>query len=227
MKTKLIITTLALLAIPAIAAAAPPRPGAYVSGFLGANIARDSDITAYDFNGTQQIDDRVEFDPGLYLGGTGGYDFGMIRVEGEISYKHAEMKTITDNFVVPPDHFSSVDGSLGVLAFMANAYFDLHNDSPVTPYWGGGIGFANLHLSDTRATGVSGRLYNEDDATAFAYQAGLGLEIALNQRVSLDVGYRYFGTSKETFDRDNQPGDLTAETKFESHNVLVGARVKF
>lgn len=226
MNKKLLTATLALLAVPAIAAAAPMRSGAYVSGFLGANIAKDSDVTAYDFTGTQQIDDRVEFDPGIYIGGTGGYDFGMIRLEGEISYKHAEMKAITDNFP-PPTHYRDVDGSLGVLAFMANAYFDLHNDSPVTPYWGGGIGFANLHLSDTYVNGGGGRFYREDDATAFAYQAGLGLEIALNQRVSLDVGYRYFGTSKEKFDRENQLNSSTAETKFESHNVLVGARIKF
>jgi opacity protein-like surface antigen len=42
--------------------------------------------------------------------------------------------------------------------------------------------------------------------------------------LSLDVGYRYFGTSKARFDSDL---NFTDELKFESHNGAVGLRVKF
>jgi opacity protein-like surface antigen len=219
-----VVAVFAAILIPAVCLAAPARPGAYVSGFLGTTFPQDTDVTTDDFISTP-VEDRVEFDPGIYLGGTGGYDFGMIRVEGELSYKHSEIKRI--NQVAPVrDTFRNIDGNIGVLAMMFNAFFDLHNQSPVTPYWGGGVGFATILLSDTSGTGSGGRqpLYFEDDDTVFAYQAGLGLEIALNPRLSLDLGYRYFGTSKALF--DNDPFQTTS-LKLESHNGLVGVRVKF
>ena len=226
----IIITALVTLALPAICSAVPPNPGAYVSGFLGVTVPRDTDVTTEQFiPGTtfNTFNDRVEFDPSINIGGTGGFDFGFVRLEGELSYKHGEMTSITDRDTGV--RFRNVDGSLGVLAMMFNGFFDLHNDTPITPYFGGGIGFAALHLSDTFGTDTSGTggqslLYYEDDDTVFAYQAGAGLEIALNRMLSLDVGYRYFGTSNAHFDSDPFQ---TTEMKFESHNAAVGLRVKF
>ncbi|AJE02672.1 outer membrane protein [Geobacter pickeringii] len=217
------IAAIALCAIPAVSGAAPPRPGAYVSGFLGVSAPLDTDVTSINNTSGSVFNDRVEFDPSINVGGTGGYDFGLIRLEGEISYKHAEIKSITDDTGF---RFRGVDGNLGALAVMGNAFFDLHNATPVTPYWGGGIGFAVLHLSDTYGNDAVGRLllYPSDDATVFAYQAGGGLEIAINRQFSLDLGYRYFGTAKATFDSDPL---TTTKLKYESHNGMVGFRVKF
>lgn len=218
----IVIAALLTLALPAVCPAAPARPGAYVSGFLGVNVPRDADVTGTDFLIGANIDERVAFDPGINVGGTGGYDFGIIRLEGELSYKHAEMKSITER--ASGTRFSNVDGNLGVLAMMFNGFFDLHNSTPVTPYWGGGIGFAAMHLSDTFVSGDPIPFYQEDDDTVFAYQAGAGLEIALNRQFSLDLGYRYFGTASATFGLDK---DITTDLKYESHNASVGFRVKF
>ena len=113
---------------------------------------------------------------------------------------------------------------------MFNPFFDFHNNSPVTPYIGGGIGFAALHIDDTFGTDTRGGfserlfLYAEDDDTVFAYQAGAGIEIALSRTLSLDFGYRYFGTSTADFDSDFA---IETEMKFESHNAMAGMRVKF
>jgi opacity protein-like surface antigen len=170
----------------------------------------------------------VEFDPSINIGGTGGFDFGVVRLEGELSYKHGEISAVNDQ--TNNVQYRATDGSLGALAMMVNAFIDLHNYSPITPYLGGGVGFAALHLSDTFGTNVSTtpltrtQLYNEDNDTVFAYQAGAGLEIALNRRLSLDVGYRYFATSRARFEKNPF---LTTELKFESHNGAVGFRVKF
>ncbi len=219
----ILISSALLLAIPTICAAAP-RTGPYASGFIGVSIPGDSDVTTEYFNNTSTDNDQVEFDPGINIGGTGGFDFGYFRVEGEISHKYSEIESITDqnaNF-----RFRNSDGNLGVTAFMANAFFDLHNETRVTPYLGGGIGFASLQLSDTRANDSSGRLllYEEDDDAVFAYQVGAGVEIAINRRFSLDLGYRYFGTETATFDNDF---DRSSSMKFESHNLAVGFRVMF
>lgn len=223
----MIITSALLLAMPTICSAAP-HAGPYVSGFIGVSVPRDRNVTTDDFINSTTYHDQIEFDPGINIGGTGGYDFGFLRLEGEISYKNSEINSITDqrdNY-----RFRNPDGNLGVAAFMANAFFDLHNESRVTPYLGGGIGFASLRLSDTHGTDTRGgtfsrpRLYDEGDDTVFAYQAGAGVEIALNRRFSLDVGYRYFGTDTATFNKDSL---WVNSLKFESHNAAVGFRVTF
>ena len=213
-KYMLIAVAAFLLGVPAIGSATPAEPGAYVTGFLGVSIPRDSDVTSLDF------EDQVEFDPGVYLGGSGGYDFGLVRLEGELSYRYSEIDTVTEQGVAAP--YRNIDGNLGAFATMFNGFLDLHNASPVTPYLGGGIGFATLHLSDTYRRDSSGILYGSGDDTVFAYQGGAGIDIAFNNRLSMDLGYRYFATDDAEFDND-----IFSSMKFKSHNASVGIRVKF
>ena len=228
MKKVIVLTAfVTLLSLPAICLAIPPYPGPYVSGFFGVSFPTNTDVTSTTFGpGATTFNDRVEFDPSINIGGTGGFDFGFLRMEGELSYKNGEMSKITEQN--SGTRIANVDGRLGALAMMFNAFLDLHNNTRVTPYIGGGVGFATLHLSDTygteTTTGQRSRLYRSDDDTVFAYQAGAGLEIALTKRFSLDLGYRYFGTTKATF---NNHSSTTTELKFESHNASVGLRIRF
>jgi len=228
MKNRFIVfAVLIILAIPTICSAIPPRPGQYVSGFLGLTVLKDTDATSFQFGpGATTFNDRIEFDPGINIGGTFGFDFGFLRLEGELSYKNGEMSTITEQ--ISQTRFTNVDGRLGALAMMLNAFLDLHNETMVTPYFGGGVGFASLHLSDTfgtdTTTGIRTELYRSDNDTVFAYQAGAGMEIALTRRLTLDLGYRYFVTEKANF---NKNSSLTTDMKFESQNVSVGLRMKF
>ena len=216
-----------MLLLPAISLAASTRPGGYVSGFIGATIPSQADVNTTKFGVLGSFTEEVEFDPGINIGGTLGYDFGFLRMEGEMSYKYAEINTITDT--ADGFQYGNPDGNIGVFAMMANAFIDLHNPSPITPYLGGGVGFANLNLSETFGTDLTIigperiLLYPEDNDTVFAYQAGAGVGIALNRITSLDIGYRYFGTAKARF----QDLDLTTQLKYESHNATVGVRVKF
>jgi opacity protein-like surface antigen len=226
-KSVIVFFALAILAMPSICSAMPPRPGPYVSGFLGASFPLEMDVTSTQYGyGTKTYNDRLEFDPSIYVGGSGGFDFGFLRIEGELSYKNWEMSSLTEQ--TGQTRFANVDGSVGAFAMMCNAFFDLRNASPVTPYIGGGVGVATLYLSDTYATetstGYRTRVYESNDATVFAYQAGAGIEIALTKMLSLDIGYRYFGTAKAKFDNHTA---TTTELKFESHNASVGLRVKF
>lgn len=217
-----------LLLIPSLSMAAPLRQGAYVSVFIGGGVPSGTNVSSFDFVTGESFFDRVEFDPGIYVGATGGYDFGMLRLEGELSYKNSEIKSITDK--TDGFRFRNVDGDIGALAFMANGFMDFHNTSMVTPYVGGGIGFASLHLSDTTVTDTRGGTirdiisYGSADATVFAWQAGAGIEIALNRQVSLDIGYRYFGTEKADFESDI---NIDTSMKYESHNGTVGVRFRF
>ena len=215
---------LVALASPTICWATPPRPGPYVSGFAGAAFPYNVDVNA----NTSDLNDRIEFDPSVYIGGTGGYDFGYLRVEGELSYKNAEIRAVVDRNT--GIRYSDMDGRIGALAMMANVFVDLHNPGPITPYLGGGVGFAALNQSDVFGTDFSTRpgtrveLYRSDNDAVFAYQVGAGLEIALNYRLSLDLSYRYFRTSIATFNSD---GPDESRMRFESHNAAAGIRVKF
>ncbi|WP_026843284.1 outer membrane protein [Citrifermentans bremense] len=201
------VLLMAALAMPNLSSAAPMRPGPYFSGFIGVTVPSETHAGG-DFN------DTVNFDPGLNIGGTAGMDFGTVRLEGEVSYKEGNVDTIYFNNSPPPNRFTNTDVSLNATAFMANMFIDLHNNGPITPYLGGGIGFAILSLDDK-----FGDFYIPDEEVVLAYQAGGGLEVALNRQMSLDLGYRYFRTDEANF----------ADTKmrFESHNATVGLRIKF
>jgi opacity protein-like surface antigen len=224
-KSRMIVAMLLVFTMSAVCHAAPIKPSPYVSGFLGATVINDTGVTTNDLVNNQTFNDRVTFDPGIFVSGSGGYDFGFIRLEGELSYRGSEISSITNQS--NGSRFLGVKGNLGALAMMFNTYLDLHNDSPVTPYVGGGIGFADLRLSDTFGTVPGGQrflLYGDDDATVFAYQIGAGLGFAINRQFTLDVGYRYFGTENATFS-NNAAGIV--DLKFESHSAVVGLRMKF
>lgn len=217
------LTTIIIFSIPSLSAAADSRPGPYFSAFLGTSFARDTTVDSFDVINGNSFSDQVTYDPGIYLGGTGGYDFGFLRLEGELSYRNANIDTITS---ANGERFRNVDGDLGVFAGMFNVFFDMHNPSRVTPYLGGGIGFAALHLSDTNGFGNTqgfAHLYDDSSDTVFAAQVGAGLDVAINSRYSLDIGYRYFIT-----DKGNLEGDfISSDLKFESHNAMVGFKFKF
>ncbi len=228
MKRSLFVSVvLAVILIPALCSAAPPKPGPYVAGFIGVSIPQDSDVNGFDFFANTPFNDRVEFDPGINSGGAIGYDFGYVRLEGELAYKYSNIKNINEKLPEPVS-FVDVDGNLGVFSGMVNLFIDLHNNTPITPYFGGGVGFAALTLSDTYGinpqTGFGPVVYAGDNDTVFAYQAGAGIGIALNRITTLDLGYRFFGTSTARFGSDLP---ITTEMKFESHNAIVGVRVKF
>jgi opacity protein-like surface antigen len=108
---------------------------------------------------------------------------------------------------------------------MFNVFFDMRNSSPVTPYVGGGIGFATLHLSETTGYDNAGKLilYDDSSDTVFASQVGAGVDLAINSRYSVDIGYRYFITDKAKLSGDFIASDL----RYESHNAMVGFKFKF
>jgi opacity protein-like surface antigen len=214
-------------ALPAVCLATPPRPGPYMSVFLGASIPQDSSVTISQFNPVAVREASVQYDPGVNVGGTAGYDFGYVRLEGEMSYKQGEITSITDETFGA--RYVNTTGHVGAFAMLMNGFFDFHNESPITPYVGGGMGFATVNLSNTKGVEASTGALNfhilqDDEENAFAYQVGGGIEAALNRHLSLDLGYRYFGTSRVSFHKE---WPNSTDLKLDSHNVAVGLRIKF
>ncbi|GFE58845.1 outer membrane protein [Geobacter sp. AOG1] len=188
---------------------------AYVGGSVGAFIPQDSHVTFND--GTQE---QESFNTGYVITGFGGYAFDSgLRVEGELAYREAEFDKGTDTF----GNRVNLHGSLWAFSGMANLFYDIRTTTNVTPYLGGGIGFATVGHDSDWGYGYNqyyGYYYRDsEDKTVFAYQAGGGLNIDLNRVMALDVGYRYFATENVHFD--------FREMDLASHNVTVGVKFKF
>lgn len=214
----MIIVGVFLLAMSSVTMAADGR--AYVGGSAGVFIPQNSTVT--DIYGASA---DVSYDAGFLLTGFGGYEFGNgLRVEGELSYRSADV----DNYsywgrnAYPGTTYwarnAYLDNYIGAFSMMGNVYYDIRNQSNVTPYLGGGIGFSVVNFESGVWDNNYSYSYSEDD-TVFAYQLGAGVCIDLNKKVALDIGYRYFGTEDIQLP--------TTKVEFSSHNVIVGAKYRF
>jgi opacity protein-like surface antigen len=133
----------------------------------------------------------------------------MLRLGGELSYRNSEVDRI-DLEGIGSVHGS--DGNVGALAMLFNVFIDLEMGGPVTPYLGGGIGFANLSIDDVP-------YYDDDDDTVFAYQVGAGLAFNVQRNLVIDLGYRYFGTDEADFEYSSMD--------YQSHSAMIGFRYTY
>ncbi len=188
----------------------------YVSGKLGAAFVSDADYTEQGVT----LDMKFEVDTGYTVSGAIGNKFKSGRIEGEVAYQSSEI----DQFTASAGGASvSIDtsGDVSVLSFLVNGYYDFILDSKVSPYIGGGIGFAQISTNDITLTalGQSVSLPDQDD-TVFAWQIGAGIGYALNDKLALDLGYRFFTSSDAEFDGGSK-------IEFASHNFTAGLRYSF
>ena len=203
---KLILLVSALLLTVSTGAFAAGRP--YLGGSAGLFFPSDSTITD-DFGASAE----VSFDTGLLISGFGGLAFDNgFRLEGELSYRAADLDELRE----PGFPDTRVNSEISATSMMASAYYDMKTLTTVTPYVGGGIGLSNVNLE--RGT-FDGGGWRSDDETVFAFQVGAGVGIAVNPRVAIDLGYRYFATEDVRFDQ--------FDAELESHNVAVGMRYMF
>lgn len=121
---------------------------------------------------------------------TDGGWIGGIAVGGKTQYARAEIEASYRN----SDIDSPAGGDVSSTALMANAYYDLENDTRFTPYIGAGIGVA--HVDFDTAGG--------DEGTEFAYQGIVGVNYAIDPKWHVGAEYRYFATTEvENSDYDN------------------------
>ena len=179
--------------------------GPYIGGHLGLNILDDPPIV------TLGIELSTSYSAGIGLGLVVGYDFGNVRVDGEIAYRYNE---IDDILGIP------VDGHESALSYMVNGYFDFPTNGPWKPYIGGGIGFATVFIDHE----IFGFPLADDDDSVLAYQFSGGIGYEINPRTTVTFGYRYFATDDpEMVDA----GGIPFTTEYQSHEFNVGARILF
>lgn len=190
--------------------------GPYISANVGVSWLDDAELTGSDLGINLESD--MEFDTGFLLGAALGYDFGQLRIEGEMGYRFHdidEWKDVTVNGTNFGDF--NGDGDVATLSLLVNGYVDFAPPNyPVTPYIGGGIGFANIDMNDLE---LEDDFIGDEDDTVFAYQLAAGVAFAVNPYMTLDLGYRYFATSDPEFDE--------IEAEYDSHNISLAVRFSF
>lgn len=147
----------------------------------------------------EKIDDfKLDMKTGYTVGGALGYrssPCSPMRVEAEVAYRCNGLDTGKYDFS-QFDSSASVSASVDTLTCMANGYYDIKTGCRLTPYIGGGIGYArrsikaNASVEGETPLSVTARLHRDD----FAYQGIAGVSYALCADVDVGVEYRYFNT---------------------------------
>jgi len=218
---KSLITAVALAALAAAAGQAsaadyaPPAGPSYmpyISVFAGASFPNDINTTRTGVDYSQHSDTSYVF------GGAVGIDWNsMIRTEIELSHSQWNGNSFTNTGLAVAGNANTSSTYL-----LGNVWLDWKNDSAFTPYVGGGLGVAFVNFDQTVAGGPG---YVGSD-TVLAYQLGAGINFAVSDQMSLDVGYRYKATSNFGIQAGDAGGDYQ-NGHLGSHNVQVGLTYKF
>lgn len=176
-----------------------------------------------------------------------GYDFNRrfrfpVRVELDYTIlANSTDKTIrnntynyTTNGVPTPESLDiELKTSIRLQTLMLNAWIDIPTGTKFTPYFGGGIGTAFIR-HESAATEEPGSanpevIKNSKNFTNFAWTAGAGVAYAVNERWTVDLGYRYVdaGSHKMHYKGDEGSGMYTSLGKIRSHNIMLGIRRTF
>ncbi|MEQ1707830.1 MAG: outer membrane beta-barrel protein, partial [Terricaulis sp.] len=139
-----------------------------------------------------------------------GYAFqNGFRLEGEVSHRFNQIEP--SGFVL--------DGDAHAWAGMANLFYDFNRGGGAEPYIGIGAGMARLSGNAT-----DGIFTVAGDDTVVAYQAMIGIALAVSEQLDLDVGYRYFQADGVELDE----GTLSpVEADYQNQAVTIGLRYQF
>lgn len=223
MKKIMFVSLFALLLVFSSSAYSAEK-GWYMSGSFGVSLNDDADggaSIALPAGTTYSI--SMEYDPGYFVKFAPGYNFGTIRLEGELSYRTDDMDQLNETLITGEGTTrvsSQLSGSdTTTELFLINAYYDFLEGKTVQPYITGGIGVARtkMHI-----------LALHDQDSLFAYQVGAGLSYNVIENVVVDFGYRYFSTKDIEFDiTDLSEAGIPVKVSNSGHLFQIGARYNF
>lgn len=239
------MTALAAAAIPAVAQAQDVDGGLYVTGRAG--IALPSD---FDLNGVQAPEAPspgaagAPANVGTQLGneftfaGAIGYKIpvrflGLFEPSIELEYSYANPDVSGGSFNGGNQTFL---GDVEVQSFTVNYQSDLilKDGQRLTPFWGGGIGIAdvdsNIQYFPGTATAPTFGVFGSD--TAFTYQSNAGLRFDLTDTIAIDARARYQRVNGIDLERrfvanGNDAFNANVSGSYETVNFLAGLRYSF
>lgn len=248
-------TTALAFATPAMAQEADST-GLYGAIHAGLNMPSKQPVTITDVfevadddpEAADQVGVEVDMKNAIEIGGTLGYDFGMIRADVDVSYSRAKTKSLTlktvagkkapadaleegfggtlntDFYEIPEEanvkgNTVSIDGLLKLRRFSVMG--NVWIDIPV----GSGI---EPYVGG--GAGLQGLSLSGEGKTTFAWQFGAGVAVPVNRTVSLSADYRYRQQKGFTLRGGQEAGDEGNDLiigKIKSSSIFVSLRVKF
>ena len=205
------------------------REGTYLTLFAGPSLSHsgvDKAIVGQDRR-------EVAFVHGNDYGGFGGIAYGImekdlfygVRPEIEFSLAQYQLRDARAGDTRTPNFESRS------LRLMMNAYYDLPFDNfgyLHSLYVGTGIGFAFYDFAERR---VGDSIRNHTDPEVlFGYQFMAGVTFALNDRLGLNAGYRYFSTNNASifYQAENEIAETELkEFELHTHAIELGVRYGF
>jgi opacity protein-like surface antigen len=164
----------------------------------------------------------LKFDPALLGSAVAGWDFapGNPVGEGRIELEYTRRSSPLTQVKFVEGDFEG-KGDVTVDSLLVNFFGIFRNKTPWSPYAGVGIGAARMEASDLK---VNGQPLGSGSSVVFAYQLGAGVDFALTDYLSLDLGYRFFNSTRPRFTEAN---GQSFKMDYLSHNVILGLRVGF
>lgn len=209
----LILTTLVTL-IPAVSDA----------GVYGRFSATHNNIA--DLKASIENDEDIEasVDAGLGYSAALGYQFSMLRIEGEYYWSSNSIGNSKNEWI-------HAAGDIDVSSWFGNAYLDLPLFPIVHPYVGVGVGMTKVEFSDVRVSVEGIQLFNQDfttDDSVLGYQflAGLVVDLPITD-LSLSLGYRYILMDEPDLDFDTVVQSWSEVDAPNRHVIEVGLMYEF
>ena len=163
------------------------------------------------WGGTNSATDE-EIDDNFFIeGGVGCRVWNNVRIDATMGYRGGGDMS---------EAFGGLDGELETLYGFVNVYYDIMTWGRLTPYVGGGIGWAHHRISGITLPPTVDDGSNFD----FAWNLQAGVAVDLTTNIALDVGYRFadLGSAKSGSNPDRlQVDDIHV------HDIRVGLRYSF
>ena len=194
--------------------ASAQHSGPYVGAFVGGS----SLLTTKASNSLGNF--SISFDPNLTGSAVAGWDFepGNPLGEGRIELEYTRRSNTVDQMKFVEGSFKG-GGKVTSDSLLVNFFGVFHDAGRWAPYAGVGAGVARMEASSLQ---VGGNPMGSGSSVVLAYQLGAGLDVALTNYLNLDLGYRFFGSSKPSF---TEVSGRKFDMNYFSHNAVLGLRV--
>jgi opacity protein-like surface antigen len=215
-------TTLAIIASSAIARA----DGFYADVHGGATIPWNETARVSSDIAPASAKAHTNYNVGWLAGAAGGYqwDQGWARgfaSEFEFTFRQNHIDRIATSTPI------TLGGDLHSYAMMLNGYYRFFNDTPFTPYIGGGLGEASIALNNARFAGAPNLGPFSGTDAVFSYQGIAGVSVPVCPHLSMAAEYRYFGTLRPGFEQTVGAQDVKISPDYYTNNILLRAVYTF
>jgi OmpA-OmpF porin, OOP family len=158
-----------------------------------------------------------------------GYDNGL-RFEGAVGYRGGDLDVSDTIGGTAPGTSVNPDGTVAVMDVMINGIYDFNKDGTIRPYIGAGVGGTRIRAkASNRTVGAAPNLSATngftDTAAGLAWQGLAGIGFKLSDRLTLDLGYKYFNAQELEFAGKHTGPDYTVD--YTDHTATIGLRYAF